>query len=48
MDYMLALPSTKRGNDSVFVVIDCFSKMMILVTYKKNIIVEAIAKLFFE
>jgi hypothetical protein len=48
MDYMLGLSSTKRGNDCVFVVIDLFSKMEILDTCKKRIIVEATAKLFFE
>jgi hypothetical protein len=48
MDYMLCLPSTKRGNDCVFVVVDCFSKMAILADYKKNIIAEATAKIFFK
>jgi hypothetical protein len=48
MDYMSVLLSTKRGNDCVFVVVDCFSKMVILVAYKKNITAEATAKLFFE
>jgi hypothetical protein len=48
MDYMLGLPSTKRGNDCVFVVVDRFSKMAILVSYKKSITAEATAKLFFE
>jgi hypothetical protein len=48
MDYMSGLPSTKRGNDCVFVVVDRFSKMVILVACKKNITVEATAKLFFE
>jgi hypothetical protein len=37
MDYMLVLPSTKRGNDYVFVVVDHFSKMVILDSCKKNI-----------
>jgi hypothetical protein len=37
MDYMSGLPSTKRGNGHVFVVIDRFSKMVILVACKKNI-----------
>jgi hypothetical protein len=48
MDYMLGLPSTKRGNDCAFVVVDRFSKMVIIATYKKNITTEAIAKIFFE
>jgi len=48
MDYMLGLPSTKRGNDCVFVVVDRFSKMAIMAAWKKNITAEAIAKLFFE
>jgi hypothetical protein len=48
MDYMLGLPSTKRGNDYVFLVVDRFSKMAILVAYKKSITIEATAKLFFE
>jgi hypothetical protein len=48
MDYMLGLPSTKRGNDCVFMVVDRFSKMVILVACKKSITTEATAKLFFE
>jgi hypothetical protein len=48
MDYMSGLPSTKRGNDCVFVVVDRFSKMVILAACKKNITTEATAKLFFE
>jgi hypothetical protein len=48
MDYMSSLPSTKHDNDCVFVVVDRFSKMSIMMAYKKNIIAEATAKLFFE
>jgi hypothetical protein len=48
MDYMSGLPSTKQGNDCVFVVVDRFSKMAILTSCKKNITVEATAKIFFE
>jgi hypothetical protein len=48
MDYLSGLPSTKKGNDCVFVVIDQFSKMAILTACKKNITVTDIAKLFFE
>jgi hypothetical protein len=48
MDYMSGLPSTKQGNDCVFVVVDRFSKMAILTACKKNITVTDTAKLFFE
>jgi len=48
MDYMLSLPSTKRGNDCVFVVVDRFSNMAILDTCNKSITVEATSKLFFK
>jgi hypothetical protein len=48
MDYIFGLPSTKRGNDCVFMVVDLFSKMAILVACKKNITTEAAANLLFE
>jgi hypothetical protein len=48
MEYMSGLSSTKWGNDYVFVVVDLFSKMAILVAWKKSITIEATAKLFFE
>ena len=48
MDYTLGLPSTKHGNDCVFVIVERFLKMAIMVHYKKNITTEATAKLFFE
>ena len=48
MDYMSGLPSTKHGNDYVFVVTDRFSKMAIMASSKKNITAEETAKLFFE
>jgi hypothetical protein len=48
MDYMLGLPSTKWGNDCVFVVVDLFSKMAIMVVCKMSITTEDTAKLFFE
>ena len=48
MDYMSSLPSTKHGNDCLFVVIDRFSKMAIMAAYKNHITAEATSKLFFE
>jgi hypothetical protein len=48
MDYISGLPSAKRRNDYVFLVVDHFSKMEIMLAYKNIIIVEATSKLFFE
>jgi hypothetical protein len=48
MDYMSGLPSTKWGNDCVFVVVDHFSKMTILAACKRSIKADATAKIFFE
>jgi hypothetical protein len=48
MGYMSGLPLTKRGNECAFVVVDHFSKMDILVSYKKKITIEATTKIFFE
>jgi IS30 family transposase len=48
MDYMSGSSTTKQGNDCVFVVVDRFYKMVILVACKKSITAEATAKLFFE
>jgi hypothetical protein len=48
MDYMFGILSTKQGNDCVFVVIDQFSKMSILIACMKAIIVEDTANIFFE
>jgi hypothetical protein len=48
MDYMLGLPSTKRGNDCDFVVVDRFSNKVNLAACKKRITAEATAKIFIE
>jgi hypothetical protein len=48
MDYISDLLSTKQGNECVFMVVDCFSKMGIVVACKKRISAEATAKILFE
>jgi hypothetical protein len=48
MDYMSSFPSTKQGNDYVFVFVYQFSKMAILTACKKNFTVTDTTNLFFE
>jgi hypothetical protein len=48
MDFVGVLPMTKGGHDYLYVVVDRFSKMCILIPCKKQIIVEKTANLFFH
>ena len=47
LDFMSCLRTTKHGHDCVHVVVNRFSKIEILVAYRKEISVEETAKLFF-
>jgi hypothetical protein len=48
MDFVGGLPTTRKGHDYLFVLVDRFSKMCILVPCKKTIKGQEAENMFFE
>jgi len=48
MDFIRGLQKSIKGHDYLYVIVDRFSKMCILIPFNKQIITEQIVNLFFQ
>ena len=47
MDFVGGLPKSRKGHDYLYVIVDKFNKMCILIPCNKHITIEQTMKLFF-
>lgn len=48
MDFVGGLPMSKKGHDYLFMIVNRFSKMCVLILCKKNITSQEVIELFFS
>ena len=48
MDFIVGLPTTSRGHDSIWVVVNCLMKMACFIPVNTNVKTPALARLFVE
>jgi len=48
MDFVLGLPKTIRKHDSIFIVVDCFSKIAHFLSCTKTSDVSTVAQIYFN
>lgn len=48
MDFLEGLPMSRKGRDYLYIVVDCFSKMSVLMPCKKQVTTEHTAKMVFQ
>ena len=48
MDFMEGIPMLRKGHDYLYVVVDSFTKMCILIPCNKQVTTNMIAQLFFQ
>ena len=48
MDFVFGLPRTQKGNDSIFVAVDHFPKMVRFIAFKKTAEAVNVAQLYFR
>jgi hypothetical protein len=46
MDFLLGFPKGKKGNDAIWVIVDCLTKSMLFLPIKMTDLVDKLAKIY--